>query len=199
MTDTATSSVPQFPDHRSSVFAAQEWVAGLVDQLASDQYALPTPCREFDVRTLLGHLYGVADRLIAMGHGWPAESVPAQVGSLPNDVAGGLRARIDEARNLWADEASLTRLLEVPWGQAPGAMVLGVYLAENVTHGWDLAMATGQDPEADPELAGIALQVMTKALPADGREDFPFDNPVEPAPEAGPTERLANWMGRGRS
>lgn len=199
MTDTATSPVPQCPDHRSSVFAAQEWVAGLVDQLASDQYALPTPCREFDVRTLLGHLYGVADRLIAMGHGRPAESVPAQVGSLPDDVAGGLRARIAEARKLWADEASLTRLLEVPWGQAPGAIILGVYLAENVTHGWDLAMATGQDPEADPRLAGIALQVMTKALPADGREDLPFDNPVEPAAEAGPTERLANWMGRGRS
>ena len=86
--------------------------------------------------------------------------------------------------------------LEAPFGRVPGSVVLGVHLAENLTHGWDLATATGQDPEADPALVAPAYATMQQALPATGREGFPLDAPVEPAADAGPTERLANWSGR---
>lgn len=199
MTETTAGPATELPDHRAAVFTAQEWVADLLDQVAPDQYTLPTPCSEFDVDALIRHVYGVADRLTAMGQGKPAESASSQVEDLPDDVAGGLRDRIEQARTLWADDAVLTRTLEVPWGRAPGAMILGVYLSENVAHGWDLATATGQDPEADPQLAETALQVMSRALPPDGRENFPFGKPVEPVAGAGPTERLANWLGRTRS
>jgi hypothetical protein len=41
-----------------------------------------------------------------------------------------------------------------------------------------------------------AYATMQRALPAEGRERLPFDPPVEPAEDAGPTERLANWLGR---
>lgn len=88
------------------------------------------------------------------------------------------------------------RLVEAPFGRVPGAVVLGVHLAENLTHGWDLATATGQDPEAEPGLVGPAYATMRQILPPEGREGFPFDPPVEPAAGAGPTERLANWCGR---
>ena len=44
----------------------------------------------------------------------------------------------------------------------------------------------------------VALGVMRRALPAEGREDFPFAEPVTPAADAGPTEQLANWTGRTR-
>ncbi len=66
-------------------------------------------------------------------------------------------------------------------------------------HGWDLAVATGQDAEADPGLAVAALAQARQILPAAIRGgDVPFADVVEPAPDAGPTERLANWAGHRR-
>ena len=184
------------PDLRPGVLAAQEWVADLLANVRPDQRHAPTPCSEYDVEDLLKHLFGVANRVVALGSGQPAESVPPTVETLPSDVVAAYRERMEQGRLAWADPASLDRLLEVPWGRAPGAVVLGVYLAENLTHGWDLARATGQPSEADPALVAPAYATMQRALPAAGREDYPFEAPVTPATDAGPTERLANWSGR---
>jgi uncharacterized protein (TIGR03086 family) len=194
-----TSPAPDqaLPDLRDAVHAAQAWVARLVEGVRPEQLGNATPCTDFDVEALVKHLFGVANRLVAMGAGHPADSVPPTIPALPDDVVGAYRARVEQGRQAWADPAALGRTVEAPFGRAPGAVVLGAYLAENLTHGWDLARATGQDPEADPELVGPAYATMLRALPAQGRDDtFPFDPPVEPAADAGPTERLANWSGR---
>lgn len=187
---------PPLPDLRVPVHDALRWVADLLAGVRPEQLTRPTPCTDFDVDALERHLFGVVGRLTAMGAGHPAESVPPTIVVLPDDVEGSYRARVVEAQRAWTDPVALGRLVEAPFGRVPGAVVLGVYLAENLTHGWDLATATGQDPEADPALAGPAYAVMQRALPAEGREDLPFGPPVEPAADAGPTERLANWLGR---
>lgn len=183
-------------DLRDALVSAQEWVAGLVDAVRPDQLADPTPCSEYDVEALVKHLFGVAGRIVAMGGGRPADSVPPTIAALPDDVGAAYRSLVEQGRRAWADPASLSRSVEAPFGRVPGAAVLGVYLAENLTHGWDLATATGQEPEADPALVAPAHAAMQRALPAAGREHAPFDPPVEPAADAGPTERLANWSGR---
>ena len=194
---TSTPAPPQpRPDLRDAVAAAQGWVAGLLDRVRPDQLQDPTPCDAFAVEALVRHLFGVADRLVVMGAGRPAESAPAVVATLPDDVVGAYRARVEDGRRAWADPEALDRLVEAPFGTVPGHVVLGVYLAENLTHGWDLARATGQDAEADPALVAPAYAVMRQVLPDGARDGLPFAAPVEPPSGAGPTERLANWSGR---
>ena len=64
-------------------------------------------------------------------------------------------------------------------------------------HGWDLAVATGQPSEADPALVEAVAGITRAFIPAEQRGGaVPFGPVVEPRPEAGPTERLANWSGR---
>jgi len=85
----------------------------------------------------------------------------------------------------------------VPWGQAPGREALWGYIGEALVHGWDLAVATGQPSEADPALVEPTAAEVRRFIPADARvPGVPFSPVVEPRPEAGPTERLANWSGR---
>ena len=185
------------PDLRKALARTQGWVAELLAGVTAEQLSLPTPCAEFDVAQLVGHLYGVADRVEAMGHGRPAASVPAFVDALPEDLVGGYRERTARSQEAWADEESLSRVVVAPFGPLPGAQVIGVYVSEQLTHGWDLAVATGQPAEAAPDLAALgeqSIRAVLDALPRGGV--VPFGPVVEPAPDAGPTGRLAAYLGR---
>lgn len=101
------------------------------------------------------------------------------------------------ARKAWSDDDLLTRTVTAPFGEVPGAVGLGGFLMETLAHGRDLAVATGQPCETDPEVVAKAQSVADFALPAEARgPGIPFDAPVEPRTEAGPTERLAAYLGR---
>lgn len=193
------------PDLRPQLAAAQQWVCDLVAGVRPDQLRLPTPCDEFDVAALLEHLFGVELRTRRYATHRDVGDVPATVPLTSTDpaaVAAELRALSDEGATAWAawdagDLGSLT--ISGPFGTVPGGAAVGIMAAENLAHGWDLAVATGQPTEADPAVAEPLLAVMQRALPPAGaRDGVPFGDPVESSPEAGPTERLANWTGRTR-
>ena len=62
-------------------------------------------------------------------------------------------------------------------------------------HGWDLAVATGEPSDADPTIAEAGLAAARQIRPAYFRA---FAEVVPSTPDAGPTERLANWAGHHR-
>ena len=70
--------------------------------------------------------------------------MPGFAETLPYDLAAGYRERAERAQAAWADDAALTRVDLAPFGPLPGAQVVGVYVSEQLTHGWDLAVATGR-------------------------------------------------------
>jgi uncharacterized protein (TIGR03086 family) len=81
--------------------------------------------------------------------------------------------------------------------KVPGRIALSGYVQEILTHGWDLARATGQPTELDPELASWVLAVAQRILPPEPRGgEIPF-GPVLPVPPgAGLYAQLAAWLGR---
>lgn len=203
-TDDARSDEPRTdepgPDLREALARTQEWVAELLADVTPGQLSLPTPCAEFDVAQLIQHLYGVADRVEALGLEHPAASVSAFVDALPEDLVAGYRERTERCRTAWADDAALTRVVLAPFGPIPGAQVIGVYVSEQLTHGWDLAVATGRPEEAEPDLAALAERSIRAILPPTPRGGpIPFGPVVDPAPGAGPTDRLAAYLGRSRA
>jgi uncharacterized protein (TIGR03086 family) len=185
------------PDLRPQLAVAQNWVAALIEGVQTDQLGLPTPCHDFDVRDLIAHVYKGADRVRGMGEGRAADTIDFTVDQLPADLAAGYREHIAAAQQAWAGDDSLGRLVTAPWGTVPGAMAVGGYLTEALAHGWDLATATGQPNEIDPELATVALQVAERAIPAQGRQEMPFAEVVPAAQDATPGTKFVNWMGRG--
>ena len=187
-------------DPRLHYRTALTWVRTLADGVPADRLADPTPCAEWDVRGMLGHLVATVDRLRVIGEGGDPQTTPRVVEGVADDGwTDALIAAEDKMAAVWADDAVLDELVTVPWGRVPGRAAVWGYIREALVHGWDLAVATGQSPEADPVTAEAALAETKRVMPAEPRGGpIPFAAPVAPRPGAGPTEQLANWCGHTR-
>jgi uncharacterized protein (TIGR03086 family) len=164
-------------------------VHGVKDGQLGDQ----TPCSEFDVRALLNHMIGGLDMLnIAASGGKATRPEGDQFGAEPGKDYDERRARLletlrsgDVVSNNW----------EMPFGSMPGQMMAGIAFVEHVTHGWDLAKATGQDTTIPEHLVDEALGVVT---PMDQMWRMPgvCGPKIEIPDSASKTDQFAGFMGR---
>ena len=187
-------------DRRPALYQSYDLAAAIVSAVSPEVLEAPTPCPEYNVATLVGHLVGAGHRAAALGRGEAptADSFP-QVELA--DAPAQLRQAGDAARLAWDNEESLSALVQMPWGESyNGSTLVDMYLAELATHTWDLAVATGHLERLDEELAIPALQGARAMLKPEYRNMMGQGNPYGsevPAPEdAGAWERLAAFMGR---
>ncbi|MFE0106275.1 TIGR03086 family metal-binding protein [Streptomyces sp. NPDC059009] len=194
-----TSTNQPLPDPRPLFARASEQLLELVSSVKPEQLSDPTPCTEFDVRALIGHLVGGLKRVAVVGEGGDGLAVDVDIKGLADDAWG---AAYDEGRRraiaAWTDDARLDATVTVPWGEVPGRAAVSGYVMESATHTWDLAVALGRSTgELDQEVARFALGVARQVLPADRRgEGVPFAD-VQPAAEGADVYgELGAWMGR---
>jgi uncharacterized protein (TIGR03086 family) len=187
------------PDPRDMYARALDQTQAIIEKIEPGQLGDPTPCTEYDVRSLLSHLVGALNRHATTGEGGDGLAVTPKADGGPDDGwPDAFRQASARTRVAWADDARLDAPVRVPWGEVPGRGALAGYVQEVVTHGWDLAKATGQPTELDPEPAEFALAFARRALPPEprGGAAIPF-GPVVAAPEgSGPYTQLAAWLGR---
>ncbi|MFE9927997.1 TIGR03086 family metal-binding protein [Streptomyces sp. NPDC005533] len=196
----STHAVPAPPsfDPRADLATAVELAGRTLAAVRPDQYDAPTPCEEFDVRRLSSHLVAVVRRISVIGRGEDPFSVP----SFADEIADGAWAAAwepgaREVAKVWADPGILGRQLRLPIGVVPGAVAAAVYTHELTVHTWDLARATGQDPDWDAALIERVIDVVRRALPAETRGGrIPFAEVVAVGPEAPAIDRLVAWAGR---
>jgi len=105
------------------------------------------------------------------------------------------------AQETFAEPQALTRTYQLPIGELPGTAFIELRTSDLLTHAWDLAIATGQPTDLDPELAEYVLafskQMMSRpGLRGDGRpfgEEQPCDD------ERPAADRVAAFLGRALS
>jgi uncharacterized protein (TIGR03086 family) len=199
-------------DPRSLFAQAVVTARATVDGVGPEHMELPTPCPEYDVRTLLGHMAIVFRRLAALGNGNDPMDMPDHVSGVADDEwpATFLQAAHD-VQAAWTDSAKLEQLMVLPWATAPGAAMVAMYTSELTVHTWDLAVATGQQPAWHAATVEAALATALMALPPGDREAYfaamavdmpqiagrpPFRNPVATGDTATTLDRLVGWYGR---
>jgi uncharacterized protein (TIGR03086 family) len=185
-------------DPRPAFFSAVATACETVAAVSPGQLSDTTPCSEYDVRALLGHLVAVFHRVASVAAGVPAVGHAPLVTDVPDDGwAAAARAAARDVEEAWADPAVLQRQMVLPFGTLPGAAALASYTGEVVTHTWDLAVSTGQSPRWDDEVVSGALAAIRSKLPAATRPPgVPFADAV-PVPDDAPViDRLVAWQGR---
>lgn len=199
MTETAASAHTT-ADRRPALAAAYRHAGGVVAGVRPDQLSGATPCPDYDVATLIDHLVGAGWRAVAIGRGeTPTGEQPFPHVAL-TDAPQQLREAGAQATATWTDDR-LTATTTMPWGETyTGATLVDMYLSELMAHAWDLAVATGQTPGCDQELATAALAAAHTMLRPEYRDAMGIGNPFgaeQPAGDDATTlERFAAFMGR---
>ena len=169
-------------------------VTTLIDGLTADDRERSTPCTEWTIHDLIAHMCG-GGHMIAGGLQGQAPPDPAP-DFLADGPAKGWAETVAHLRAAATPDA-LTATHQMPFGEVPGEMALSVIVADQATHAWDLAVASGQAARPSDELASFSLAVWERLAPADGREPGgAFAPPVSVAVAASPVDRLAAYTGR---
>jgi uncharacterized protein (TIGR03086 family) len=171
---------------------------GVLAGVESAQLDDPTPCASWKVRELVNHLVG--------GTFFFASATEAGEvvggGEAPDFASGDFVASYEDGSKqavaAFGAPGAQEKIVKLPFGEFPGAGFMGIATVDTFAHAWDLAKATGQSTDLDPELAGQLLE-QSKATISDGfrgPEPMPF-GPEQQAPEgATAADKLAAFLGR---
>lgn len=139
---------------RELLVRAVDPVVAVVDGIKPDQLGLPTPCSDYDVRSLINHFAGTTNWLELAGRRLPPDADDPFGAN--NDVTTGdwqtlLTARIRAVATAWDEPSAWEGSIE--GSPLPASMIGSMALTELLMHGWDLAKATGQRVDYGDEAA----------------------------------------------
>jgi uncharacterized protein (TIGR03086 family) len=182
------------PDQSAQAAEVARVVAGVRDE----QLTGPTPCADMSVAALLDHLDGLTVAFRAAAQKSPSTGGPsADAAHLADGWRTRIPAQLDALVAAWQAPGASDGQTEIAGMGMPAAAVGLVALNEVLVHGWDLAVATGQEYRADPAAAQACFEFGQGF--AVGAPDFRDEiyGPVVPVPADAPVfDRLLGQTGR---
>jgi uncharacterized protein (TIGR03086 family) len=140
----------------------------IVDAVPADRWHAAAPCGGWDARELVNH--------VVAGNWWAAELAAGrtidEVGSrldgdlLGDDPAAAYADSAAAAAAVFRRPGALDAPCAVSYGPVPGSVYAGHRFFDVLIHGWDLATATGQDYQLDPDLMQACRQIIEPQLEA---------------------------------
>jgi uncharacterized protein (TIGR03086 family) len=154
-----------------------------------------TPCASWKVRDVINHVIGTHVFFTgALTGASPAGGDPA---------SGDFMAAFDDATRAcvaaFQSDGVAERTITLPFGELPAAAVAGLAATDTLTHGWDLARATGQPTDLAPDTAATLLAAAEQNIQdafrgPDGKA--PFGAKQEAPDGSSNADRLAAFLGR---
>ncbi|KZS68300.1 TIGR03086 family protein [Mycobacterium kansasii] len=170
---------------------AQDAFAGVLANVSPDQLGAPTPCSEWTVRDLIEHVISGNEHV-----GQWAQH-PVEPPARPDDILAAHRTAAAAAHEVFAGPDGMSPTFKLPFGELPGQVFVGIRTSDVLTHAWDLAAATGQPTDLDPELATEQLAAVRAFVGPQFRgPGKPFADEQPCSPESAPADQLAAFLGR---
>ena len=193
------SSDPVTSDPLPLLTAALNQTGVLIKAIRDDQQHLPTPCRSWDVSQLVAHLvHDLRQFTERAAGGTPDWSAPSA--ALGSDAIDDYRKGATGLIQAWRAAGDLSGTITMPgMGEVAKRFPVDQQIAELAVHAWDLAVATGQSTDLDPEVGDAALTWGRTALWPQFRgaedEGKVFGPEVDVPQDAPLYDRLAAFFG----
>ncbi len=172
-------------------------LARVVAGIRDDQLGDPTPCAGTPVAGLLAHVVDLTTAFRMAAEKTPVSGGPsASADDLPPDWRTGIPAQLDALVEAWRRPSAWEGAAEAGGVTMPAPVAAAVALDEVLVHGWDLAVATGQDYRPDPASVQECLEMVGDRTAATDEPEGLF-GPVVPVPDDAPAfDRLLGQTGR---
>ena len=172
------------------------YALGVALAVTPELLSCPTPCGEWDLRMLLRH---ACESLAAFDEGIKAGRVGldpvAEDGVLAVDPARAFRDRAGLLLDAWTGPGQQRQVVEIAGCPMAASVLAAVAALEIAVHGWDMSRACGQRQPIPRALAIDLLAIAPVLVPRTGRHPM-FSAPVTVTATAGPSDRLAAFLGR---
>ena len=173
-------------------------VGSRVEQVRDDQWADPTPCREWDVRRLVAHLVDEVRWLPYLLDGGTAADGAERFSDDPlgDDPKSAWRDRSASAVTAVTADRALDRTVGLSYGETAARDYVWELTCDLAVHAWDLARAIGADERLDPELVRRIHVSLDQGNEPLGSVPGLFDPPVPVPPHADLQTRVLGRYGR---
>ncbi len=157
--------------------------------IASDDMSRQSPCTEFNLTELTGHLL---NSIMAIGGMAYADfSMRDHTESVERQVVGAARPALDA----W-HRRGLEGSVPLGGNVMPARIAAAVLSVEFLVHAWDYAVTVGRDVDAADSLAEYVLELARELIRPEERSRAGFDDPVEVPSDAGALDQLIAFTGR---
>ncbi|WP_369213073.1 TIGR03086 family metal-binding protein [Streptomyces flavofungini] len=169
-----------------------------VHAIRPDQWDAPTPCTDWNVRDLVGHLTG--EQLWVPPLVRDGATIESVGDSFEGDVLGpdpvaSWDTAAAAARAAFREPGALDRTVHLSSGESSATHYCGQMTMDLVVHAWDLSRAIGADEKLPADLVEFAVREVTPYADELAGTGL-FDRAVEPPPGADQQTRLLNMLGR---
>lgn len=170
--------------------------ADLIGGVPESSWDQPTPCTDFTVRDLVGHMVGFSAAFEAAAAGRTPEGDPSAYRASDSSAAE-FRAAASGMVEGWRVNGFDRSVSLTGGGPLPAQMVFDMTLIEYLAHGWDLATATEQPMPYTEDEAQAVFDLASKHLQEQHRGDGkPFGKIVDVPVSAPALDQFAGFMGR---
>jgi uncharacterized protein (TIGR03086 family) len=140
----------------------------IVGAVPADRWHAPTTCVGWDVRALVNHLVSGNLWAAELAAGGTIEGVGSRLDGdlLGDDPAAAYEQSAAAAATVFRRPGALDAPCAVSYGPVPGSVYAGHRFLDVLVHGWDLAIASGQDYALDPQLMQACQQIIEPQVEA---------------------------------
>jgi uncharacterized protein (TIGR03086 family) len=173
----------------------------LVTNVRDDQLTAATPCSETTLGGLIDHVDGLSQAFTAaaLKSGTEASNAgpSADASRLGTDWRERISGRLAGLAAAWQDESAWQGMTRAGGQDVPAELAGVIALNEVIVHSWDIAAASGQTFDCDPELVKAACEFVqpTASENPDGVPGL-FGPAVAVPDDASPLDQLIGLTGR---
>lgn len=183
------SAIPTSPENNGELYArALDATRPYIAAVRDDQWSLPTPCTEWNLRQLVNHvLYGtlwIKDIFDGRTVGEVGSKYDGDL--IGEDALASYDAAVASAKAAVLEPGAMEKTCHLRRGDTSGADYCRSMFIDILIHGWDIGKALGQDPELSPDLIAACYEFVKarKSRPSTGTA---FASPID-VPETAPLQ-----------
>jgi uncharacterized protein (TIGR03086 family) len=177
-------------------------MADLITNVRDDMLGAPTPCPAYTLGDLVEHVGGLAVAFTAAATkdigGASAQGPSGDASRLSDDWRTSIPGRLVALATAWSHPEAWTGMTRAGGVDLPDQVAGVVALDELVIHGWDVARASGQAYDCDPQsLDAVHAFLAETAAPGQEAMRRGIFGPVIPVSDgAPPMVRVVGLAGR---